>query len=203
MSPYCSDVCQTTATTATPQTKQGTTFFPYSSLTLFNTPTAICSYPGCMYPAIMYPPDHYWNYCSESHEQCVQPFDLPNISSFKGLSSLARKGCIHCRQSYENGTQLCNECSETFKHRAPTIIPVPTDHDAFWNGEAILPPALTWTHAIRKLVVDRFTDSWAHPTQCPVVRAVYKIALTQSSLGTYLGYRFVFDGPLRVLRICD
>ncbi|KAF9650501.1 hypothetical protein BDM02DRAFT_3140877 [Thelephora ganbajun] len=116
---------------------------------------ATCSYPGCTYPAVMYPADHYWNYCSELHEH------------------YARKGCIHCRQADENGTQLCKGCDEMFKQRAPTIIPVPMDHDAFWH------------------VVDRFTESWAHPTQCPTVQAVrvYKIVLTQHRLDMYLGYR--------------
>jgi hypothetical protein len=45
-------------------------------------------------------------------------------------------------------------------------------------------------------VVDWFTESWAPPAQSPVVRAVYKIALTRQSLDTYLGYRFVSNDPL-------
>lgn len=102
-------------------------------LTLF---AAICSYPGCTYPAVMYPKDHYWNYCSESHERYVLTVDLLDVSSFKGLSSLARKGCINCRQPAGNSKQLCKGCEETFKYHNPTIIPVPMDHDAFWNGEA-------------------------------------------------------------------
>lgn len=73
------------------------------------------------------------------------------------------------------------------------------DHDAFWHGTA---PLLLWhlpkPIPIDTLVVDRFTESWAHPTQCPIVRAVYKIALTQHSLDAYFGYRSVFYAPLWV-----
>ena len=67
------------------------------------------------------------------------------------------------------------------------------DHDAFWYGEGcVCLPTLTWTDPTYELVVDRFTESWTHSTQCPVVQAVYKIASTQQSLDAYLGYRFVF-----------
>lgn len=69
------------------------------------------------------------------------------------------------------------------------------DHDAFWNGEVHSVPS-PGLDSICELVVDRFTESWAHPTQCPVVRAVYKVVLTQDSLDTYLGYRSVSRGPL-------
>ncbi|KAF9785536.1 hypothetical protein BJ322DRAFT_837379 [Thelephora terrestris] len=116
---------------------------------------AECSYPGCTKPAVMYPVDHYWNYCSEAHER------------------YSRKGCISCRQVDDSGTQLCKRCNETFKQRAPTIIPVPMDHDAFWH------------------VVDKFSQSWADPTQCPIFQAarVYKIMLTPERRELYIGYR--------------
>lgn len=97
-------------------------------------PVATCSYPGCTRPAVMYPGDHHWNYCSESHEQYVLIFHPPDVSSLEILSSLAREGCIYCRQADENGTQLCKRCNEALKPCTPTLIPVPEDHDAFWNG---------------------------------------------------------------------
>jgi hypothetical protein len=53
-------------------------------LTLF---AATCSYPGCTHLAVMYPPDHYWNYCSESHERYVLMFDFPATHSKDRLVS--------------------------------------------------------------------------------------------------------------------
>jgi len=84
----------------------------------------------------MYPADYYWNYCSESHEQYVLRVDPLDVNSSKCLYSYARKGCIKCRQADYSGTQLCKGCDENFKQLAPAIIPVPTDHDAFWHGKA-------------------------------------------------------------------
>lgn len=137
--PYCSDVCQAAAVIGTPQA-QGNALYSYPSpvyLTLF---AVTCSYPGCTYPAIMYPAEHHWNYCSESHEQYVLVFDPLNVHSSRSLSSFARKGCIYCRRAHENGAGLCKGCGETAKQQAPTIIPVPMDHDAFWRGEALSIP---------------------------------------------------------------
>jgi len=84
---------------------------------------------------------------------------------------LSRKGCLACRQAGDKSTQLCKGCGEIFRQQAPAIIPVPMDHDTFWR------------------VVDLFTESWVHPTQCPVPLAVYMIVSTQHSLDSYHGYR--------------
>jgi len=108
------------------------TFTPRSCcLTPF---AATCSYPGCKRPAVVYPADHFWNYCGESHEQYIPFLDLLDDNSPKGLCSYARKGCVSCRQADANGTQLCTTCDTTFKQKAPVIIPIPKDHDAFWRG---------------------------------------------------------------------
>lgn len=119
------------------------------------TPQATCSYPECTRPAVLYPADHYWNYCDETHER------------------YARKGCISCRKADDSGTHVCKKCKEALKQRAPTIVPVPMDHDTFWQ------------------VVDKCSESWADPTQCPIFQAarVYKVVLTQDRRDTYLGYR--------------
>lgn len=85
----------------------------------------------------------------------------------------ARKGCISCRKADDNGTHVCKKCKETLKQRGPAIVPVPMDHDTFWH------------------VVDKCSESWADPTQCPIFQAarVYKVVLTQNRRDTYLGYR--------------
>jgi len=155
--------------------------------------TATCSYPGCKYPGVVYPADHFWNYCGELHEQYIPFIGLLDGNSPNGLCSYARKGCVSCRQADENGTQLCAACDTTFKQKAPTIIPIPMDHDAFWRGTVHI-YFLHWPELIpiHDSVSDQFTESWAHPTQCPVVQAVFKIALTQDSLETHIWYRFVF-----------
>lgn len=130
--PYCSDVCRAAAT---PQTQPGIRFsLPLSRRHLMFF-LAACSYPGCTHPAVLYPLDHYWNYCSESHERQVLTLThIHGFNSYKSVHRYARKGCISCRQDDDNGTQLCKRCKETFKRHGPTIIPVPMDHDAFWHG---------------------------------------------------------------------
>jgi hypothetical protein len=140
-SPYCSDICQAAATAAIPQVQQGIASPLSLARSRLTISPAICSYPGCTQPAALYPVDHYWNYCGESHERQVLTSDLDNENSYYGIYSYARKGCISCRQADDNGTELCKRCKESFRRRAPTIIPVPMDHDAFWHG---IGPLFIW-----------------------------------------------------------
>lgn len=134
MSPYCSDACQAAVTAAPPQPQQRT-FSPSTSFLgcRLTSSLAACSYPGCTQPAVMYPADHYWNYCSEAHERHVPTSGLLGVS-LSDCDRYARKGCISCRDADDSGGQLCKRCKETFKQRAPIIVPVPMDHDAFWHG---------------------------------------------------------------------
>ena len=46
-----------------------------------------------------------------------------------------------------------------------------------------------------RVVAQQFKRSWRHTTQCPKVRAVYKIIPTQQGLDKYTAYRYVVTSP--------
>lgn len=77
-------------------------------------------------------------------------------------------GCISCRAApMSEVSVLCQPCHDDALTMAPVIIKVPEDHKNYRSVEG------------------QFNQTWRHNTNCPEVKAIYKIIVTEASLRQY------------------
>lgn len=93
---------------------------------------------------------------------------------------LARGGCIYCRGGPTVANlSLCSRCHLFLADFGPLLLPLPKDHDTYWNGEFcnLTAVALGRSSLWRRIVHNQFINSWAHPTGGgrAEVRMVYRI----------------------------
>ncbi|KAF9648834.1 ADP-ribosylation [Thelephora ganbajun] len=89
-----------------------------------------------------------------------------------GHEELALRGCICCRAVPYIGNYfpLCASCDSYLVGHGPFLLPVPQDHTTYWA------------------VVDQFNAAWAHPTERPQIRMVYRIIPAPSVWDNYWAY---------------
>ena len=128
-------------------------------------------------------------YCRGTHRRQVSfLFYCFHSQSDKGATRWGETGCISCRIAPRNGTDvLCLPCYGKALRKAPVLIEVPDDHDNYRNGTLVIPHSLT-IEIDQIVVAMQFQQSWRHETECPEVRAVYKVINTAASLKKYEKY---------------
>ena len=116
---------------------------------------------------------------------------------------LGQKGCIACKKADKSGkTNFCTSCEVSVMKSAPGIVEITEENETFKSGalsSCFLSPLLGRAYYWRA-VAQQFRRSWRHTTQCPKVRAVYKIVSSQQNLDKYDAYRYVVVSPLPKIR---
>jgi hypothetical protein len=106
---------------------------------------------------------------SKSSSTVPNPGSLsPSVSQ-----SVRQNECLMCRKVPKQGPHnYCGKtCADNALGQAPLLLEVPKGHTTFTSVE------------------DQFRVSWRHSTNCPTVKAIYKIVGSRASMMSYDAYR--------------
>jgi hypothetical protein len=95
-----------------------------------------CKTPGCSTPIYVHPNGS--DYCSKRHRECVLTSLFCLMSQYRIMRSWGARGCIRCRGAPKIGKDaFCQFCHDWAAQRAPTLVPIPEDHDTYGSSQSI------------------------------------------------------------------
>lgn len=163
-------------------------------------PVGTCSTPGCQLAVYKDSKGAPGKYCSKSHKAYARTFIL-----IDRRTTLTRR----------SAGWVIRAASHAGKLKSP-VIPISARPAKFRSCRTLLrsstlrkrtrrsrvvrfSPPLSYLSPPStnhwRIVAQQFKHSWRHATQCPEVRAIYKIVPSQQNLDKYNAYRYVITLP--------